>query len=122
MNELPDLLSACDICLSTQTNDVPGNVRTTGKLPLYLACGRYVLASDVGEARHVLPPDMLVPYKGTVDRAYPARLADRVRAIAGDRSRLALGAGGAAIAREHFDYEMLAGRVSQVLSEALNSQ
>ncbi len=53
--ELPALLSACDVCLSTQTNDIPGNVRTTGKLPLYLACGRYVLASRVGEAARVLP-------------------------------------------------------------------
>jgi hypothetical protein len=49
-----------DICLSTQTNDVVGWVRTTGKLPLYLAAGRYVLASRVGEAARVLPEEMLV--------------------------------------------------------------
>ena len=73
LTELPALLAACDICLSTQTNDVPGNVRTTGKLPLYLACGRYILASNVGEAARVLPPEMLVPYdEQTPPAAKPA--------------------------------------------------
>ncbi len=115
--ELPGILSACDICLSTQTNDIPGNVRTTGKLPLYLACGRYVLASSVGEAARVLPGEMLVPYEGTVDKGYPSRLAERVRALAAAPSRLSLGAGGIAIARQHFDYDMLAGRLETVLTK-----
>src|SRR5205814_9698643 len=115
MSELPSLINACDVCLSTQTNDVPGNVRTTGKLPLYLACGRYVLASRVGEAARVLPADMLVPYDGTVDRGYPARLAERIRELIGDRVRLRLGTAGVAIARNHFDYDRLATRVESVL-------
>ena len=85
--ELPEILSACDVCLSTQTNDIPGNVRTTGKLPLYLACGRYVLASRVGEAARVLPEEMLVPYEGTVDKRLP---------VAPCRARA--GAGGGAVA------------------------
>jgi len=114
--ELPEILSACDVCLSTQSNDIPGNVRTTGKLPLYLACGRYVLASRVGEAARVLPGEMLVPYEGTVDKDYPSRLAERVRAVAAAPSRLSLGAQGVAIARQHFDYDMLAGRLDTVLT------
>src|SRR4029079_2086776 len=114
--ELPEILSACDVCLSTQSNDIPGNVRTTGKLPLYLACGRYVLASRVGEAARVLPGEMLVPYEGTVDKGYPSRLAERVRALAAAPGRLSLGAGGVAIARQHFDYDMLAGRLETVLT------
>jgi glycosyltransferase involved in cell wall biosynthesis len=120
IDELPELLAACDVCLSTQTNDVPGNVRTTGKLPLYLACGRYVLASRVGEAARVLPPEMLVPYEGTIDREYPRRLAERVRGLARDRERLnRLAARGPEIAREHFDYDMLARRVTNVLERVL---
>lgn len=117
--ELPALLAACDICLSTQTNDVPGNVRTTGKLPLYLACGRYVLASRVGEAARVLPDEMLVPYQGTVDREYPKRLAERVRDVAAHRERLAAGFDGIALARQHFDYDRLAPRVDGVLVQVL---
>jgi glycosyltransferase involved in cell wall biosynthesis len=76
--ELAGWLRRFDVCLSTQTNDVIGNVRTTGKLPLYLAAGRFVLASRVGEAARVLPPEMLVEFHGESDPDYPARLADRL--------------------------------------------
>ena len=62
--ELPGWLHRMDICLSTQTNDVVGWVRTTGKLPLYLAAGRFVLANRVGEAARVLPEEMLVDGEG----------------------------------------------------------
>src|SRR5439155_1280685 len=47
--ELPRYLNLIDICLSTQTNNLVGQVRTTGKLPFYLAAGRSILASNVGE-------------------------------------------------------------------------
>jgi glycosyltransferase involved in cell wall biosynthesis len=114
--ELPQWLGACDVCLSTQTNDVPGRVRTTGKLPLYLASGRYVLASRVGEAARILPDEMLVPYEGSVDRDYPVRLAERIRHLHGRRERLATGAQGRVLARRHFDYDLLARRLDGVLS------
>ena len=52
--ELPQRFGPHRRCLSTQTNDLPGQVRTTGKLPLYLATGRYILASRVGEAARLL--------------------------------------------------------------------
>lgn len=118
LNELPQWLAAFDVCLSTQTNDVPGQVRTTGKLPLYLACGRYVLASRVGEAARILPPEMLVPYQGTVDREYPARLADRVRHLVAHPAALHAGATGVALAKRRFDYDMLARRLEAVLDAA----
>lgn len=116
MQNLPRMLAAFDICLSTQTNDLPGNVRTTGKLPLYLACGRYILASRVGEAARVLPDEMLVPYVGTIDRDYPGRLAERVRQLCAARERLAAGAAGVAIAHKYFDYDKLTERVETVLN------
>jgi glycosyltransferase involved in cell wall biosynthesis len=112
---VPRYLAAIDVWLSTQTNDIPGNVRTTGKLPLYLAAGRYVLASDVGEASLVLPPEMLVAYRGTVDRGYPARLAERLREIIRDPSRLKEGAANVEIARRIFDYDVLSARVGELL-------
>src|SRR6266850_7643781 len=63
-DDLPPYLNLMDICLSTQTNNLVGHVRTSGKLPLYLATGRYILASDVGEATIVLGREMRVDYKG----------------------------------------------------------
>lgn len=116
VHALPALLCASDVCLSTQTNDIVGQVRTTGKLPLYLGCGRFVLASDVGEASRVLPRDMLVEYRSEGrDDAYPARLALRLRDMVMNRALLTTAERCVALARTHFDYDVLAARLRQVL-------
>lgn len=117
--ELPGYLSAMDVCLSTQTDDVVGQVRTTGKLPLYLAAGRYVLASAVGEAALALEPSMLVPYHGTVDREYPRRLAERIRALAASPERLRVADAQRELARRRFDYGELASRLGRLLDRGL---
>ena len=77
--EVPTYLRLMDVALSTQTNNLPGQVRTTGKLPEYMAAERFILASRVGEAALVLPEIMLLDYEGEVDRSYPTRLAARIR-------------------------------------------
>jgi glycosyltransferase involved in cell wall biosynthesis len=117
--ELPRHLAAMDVCLSTQTDDLPGRVRTTGKLPLYLASGRYVLASRVGEAARVLPDEMLVEFHGTTDPGYPARLAERVERLLADPALLLRGRENVAVARRLFDYDVLAGRVGDVIDSLL---
>jgi glycosyltransferase involved in cell wall biosynthesis len=116
---LPEILAACDVCVSTQTNDIVGRVRTTGKLPLYMASGRYVLASRVGEAARVLPAEMLLDYSGSVDREYPARLAARLRHLSADRARLGLGETLIDRARQEFAYDVLAPRVDAVVTGLL---
>ena len=113
---LAEYLAAMDVCLSTQTNDIPGRVRTTGKLPLYLAAGKHVLASKVGEAERVLPEAMLIDYHGTRDESYPQRLAERIRSLLRDRS-CRLGSSAVQIARQHFDYDVLAPRIGDVLEK-----
>jgi glycosyltransferase involved in cell wall biosynthesis len=117
--EIPDRLRAFDISLSTQTNDLIGNVRTTGKLPEYLAAGRFVLASRVGEAARILPAQMLVEFRGESDPDYPARLADRVARLLAAGTDFSFRPECVTLAREHFDYDRLAGRVVGVLSELL---
>jgi glycosyltransferase involved in cell wall biosynthesis len=114
-DQLPRYLNLMDICLSTQTNDLAGQVRTTGKLPLYLACGRFVLSSEVGEAARVLPPAMLVPYHGTKDDQYGARLADRIRNLLQHPDSIRPNAGIVAIANQHFEYGVLAARIRDTL-------
>jgi glycosyltransferase involved in cell wall biosynthesis len=116
---LPRYINMLDICLSTQSNDLAGQVRTTGKLPLYLACDRFVLASEVGEAARVLPPEMLVPYAGTKDEQYPERLAERIRTLAGQPERLNRHGQSRTIAQSHFDYDVLAARVGRTIQEIL---
>src|SRR2546423_2512936 len=117
--QLPRYLNLIDVCLSTQTNDTVGQVRTTGKLPLYLAAGRYVLASDVGEASRVLGREMLVPYEGVKDEQYPQRLASRIEAILARPELLARGAEGVTLAKKYFDYSLLAERVGALIDAVL---
>ena len=120
--EVPRYVSLMDIALSTQTNDLVGQVRTTGKLPEYLACGRYVLASRVGEAALVLPDEMLVPYHGEGrDDTYPERLAQRIRTLVRHRERLKRGAVGPGIVAEHFDYNVLSPKVRGIVEMLLRT-
>jgi glycosyltransferase involved in cell wall biosynthesis len=118
-DELPRYLNLMDVCISTQSNDPVGQVRTSGKLPLYLACGRFVLATEVGEAARVLPPEMLVTYNGANDPQYPARLVERMRELLDQPGRLRQPALSVAIARQHFDYDDLARRVGRTIRRVL---
>src|SRR5207253_6361940 len=104
-----------DICLSTQTNDIVGQVRTTGKLPLYLASGRYILASNVGEAALVLDNEMLVPYNGVKDESYPLKLAERINQLVERKGSFRPSEKNIALAREQFDYSVLSKRIAAVI-------
>jgi glycosyltransferase involved in cell wall biosynthesis len=117
--ELPRRLRGFDICLSTQTNDVIGNVRTTGKLPIYLAAGRFVLASNVGEAARVLPAEMLVEFTGASDTDYPRKLAERVTEFAELWAAPKWFETSVSLARQLFDYDRLAEHVRSVLDRCL---
>ena len=113
--DLPVYLSMIDICLSTQTNDIVGRVRTTGKLPLYLASGRYILASDVGEAALVLEDEMRVPYTGVMDASYPSKLAERIDPLLERRHSFGPLQKNITLAREQFDYSVLSKRLGDVI-------
>jgi GT2 family glycosyltransferase len=104
--------------ISTQTNDVVGQVRTTGKLPLYLACGCPVLATHVGEAAALLGEHgWTIPYSGVVDRSYPSRLAATIEAWrldpAGEPARRRTAQ---EIAAREFDLSVMRARLAEVLS------
>jgi glycosyltransferase involved in cell wall biosynthesis len=110
-------LNAMDVCVSTQTNDPIGRGRTTAKLPEYLACDRYVLATAVGAAADVLPQEMLLPYAGQHDAGHPKRLAERLATLLDRRREVRRGAGTRAIAEARFGYPGLAGRLAGFLHE-----
>lgn len=114
-DEVPTYLQLFDVALSTQTNNLPGQVRTTGKLPEYMAAGRFILASRVGDAELLLPPEMLVEYNGEVDEEYPARLAQRVRALHGDSDAPARAAQLKAVAARNCSYDVLSGQFERVV-------
>jgi glycosyltransferase involved in cell wall biosynthesis len=120
--DLPRYLNLIDVCLSTQTNDLVGQVRTSGKLPLYLAAGRYVLASEVGEAAYVLKQEMLVKYEGVKDEQYPQKLAERIQTILADPNRLNRASSNVALAKEFFEYSRLAERLGDVIETVVQKR
>lgn len=113
-------LGLIDVCLLTQTNDPSSWVRTTGKLPGYVAAGRYVLASAVGTAVDVLPDEMLIAYEGSWDETYPEKLAERLRFLISEPGRLAVGSGLRAKASE-FEYTHVAAQAADLISSLLET-
>lgn len=118
---LPEYLCAMDVALSKQTDDDVGQVRTTGKLPLYLACGRHVLATRVGEAAHVLPEVHLIDFVGADDPNYLPRLSCRVADLAERFEPLVPSGVAVGLAKQHFEYDLLASRVERVCLQELTS-
>lgn len=118
--QLPQSINAMDIALLTQSVSPIANVRTTGKLPLYLACDRYIIASRVGEAARVLESEMLLDYHGmSRDENYPIKLAGKIRLLVSQREQLQLNGRHAALARQRFDYAILARQLANTLDRAL---
>lgn len=120
--DVAEWVGAMDVAVTTQTNDRVGAVRTTGKLPLYLACGCPVLASDVGEARRLLGPlGWTIPYHGVVDDDYPLRLAEAVEELrARPEELLRRRAQALELHREHFDATVIRARVRSVVGRLLH--
>jgi len=78
-----------------------------------------VLASRVGEAARILPSEMLVEFRGNSDPDYPDRLADRLIRLLDAETDFSHRPECVALARTHFDYNLLALRVAAVIREAL---
>jgi hypothetical protein len=109
-----------DVCISTQSNDAVGRSRTTAKLPEYLACDRYILATAVGAAAEVLPPEMLLPYLGSHDPSHPERVAGRLAELLSRQEDLRRGAGTRPIALQRYSYPVLAGRLGEFLRRVID--
>ena len=116
--ELPHYLSLCDVTLLTQTDDPSSWARTTGKLPTYLATGRYVIASRVGTAADLLPDEHLVDYHGSWDPTYPDRLAERLWQLSLDRHKTVQDGLALRELALSFDYDDIAERCADVVREA----
>jgi glycosyltransferase involved in cell wall biosynthesis len=121
--KLPEYLAVMDIGVSTQTNDLPGKVRTTGKLPLYLAYNLYVMATAVGEATKVLPNiGSLLPYTGVKDESHPPRLAAEIRKVIEQPELLNKAKAGRSVVEEYFDCNKLTQRVEATFKKLLPAE
>ena len=113
-----ELLCAMDVALLTRFDEEWSRVVTTGKLPEYLACQRYVVASDVGEFGRIVCAQELgsaIP----IDRdlsSYYDRVAALVRSLILDGSDLVeCGVRGRRVACRGFSYESLGRRLVDIL-------
>ena len=120
--EVPTYLRIMDIAMSTQTNNLPGQVRTTGKVPEYMAAERFILASRVGDAALLLPELMLIDFNAEVDREYPKRLAERIRLLYQNRELLEQRRDLSRLALQECSYEKLGARLVWVLEEVLKAR
>jgi glycosyltransferase involved in cell wall biosynthesis len=116
-DEVPVHLRVMDVAMSTQTDNLPGRVRTTGKLPEYMAAECFILASRVGEAALVLPELMLLDFDGEVDRGYPQRVADRVRLLCQSRELLEIRRSLPGVAHQLCDYNVLSGKLADLVRQ-----
>ncbi|HEY1174194.1 MAG TPA: glycosyltransferase [Verrucomicrobiae bacterium] len=119
--QVPLYLRVLDVALSTQTNNLAGQVRTTGKLPEYMAAGCYILASRVGDAEVLLPRGMTLEYHGAVDSHYPARLAARIQELLAHPEQLQERETLPALAQRFCSYDRLAGQFKEVLKQAVKA-
>lgn len=116
--ELPKYLNLMDVCLLTQSNTLPIKMRTTGKLPLYLSTGRFIIASDVGDAGRILKNKklgILLPHRGMKDETYPSKEAEEIKKLLQNRERIREGMNGIEVAREFFDYRLLSKKLSDII-------
>lgn len=116
---VPGLLCAMDVCVSTQSNDAIGRGRTTAKLPEYLACDRFVLATPVGTAAAILPAKMLMQHGESGDPGHHRRLAMRLRGVWDRRQELRASGGTRRLAESHFGYDSIARRFEAFLGSVL---
>jgi len=113
---LPQYINLIDVCISTQSNDLVGQVRITAKVPEYLACGRYVIASNVGGATEfVKDSGLLLPSQGVRDLRYVETIVSHLKKICDDRALLEIGLKGTDTAKKYFDYSVLRPELQRVI-------
>jgi glycosyltransferase involved in cell wall biosynthesis len=117
--ELPAYVNAIDVCVSTQSNDLVGDVRITAKVPEYLACGRFIIATAVGGAQpFVKDCGLLLESRHLKDEDYITAIAGSVAALTAQRHRLDAGQRGVTVARQYFDYAVLRPELRAVVNFA----
>lgn len=115
-DDLPEFINLIDVCISTQSNDLVGLVRTTAKLPEYLACGRFVIASDVGSASKFLADSgELIHHTALKDIAYVEALVRIVKRLCHNPALLKSGEKGVETAKRYFDYSVLRPALSRAI-------
>ena len=114
--KVSDYLGIIDVCISTQLKTLSGEMRTTAKLPDYMACGKYILCNDIGDARFYLPPEMLIDS----NHNYYKLLSNRILQIYKNKSVLKHGLQGIKTAEKFFKYRKIALSASKIIKNIID--
>ena len=97
-------------------------VRTTGKLPLYLAYGKYVIATDVRKEKKVLPGvGCLLQYTEVRDDTYPSRVAMQLKKLLDQPEVLWITEKAQRVAKNNFDYKIITQRLELLCRNLVES-
>jgi len=112
----PELLQRITFAINLQTNDAIGRVRLGGKIPPFLATGRYIFSTDVPECVKYLKPEFIVHYNGSYDRDFPSKVARRIAYLLEHRGKMNERMLGLSIAERYFDYRKLSRELKNILT------
>lgn len=114
---VPKYLSLIDLCLLTMPPRQFAWVRTTGKLTEYLAAGKFIIGSNLkGNAKEdVEKIGLILPHKGGFDQEYIKAMAQIIKKILKNRQILEKGKKGIQIAKEKYEFRVLAQKLAQIL-------
>lgn len=116
--DVPKYINCMDICFSTQSNNMVGRMRTPTKLGEYLACGKFVISSNVGYGQIILKDiGRLIPYNGIKDNIYPVKASKIVNDVLLNRSILNIAKKGIDIAKDGFDFKQLSLRLEEIIKD-----
>lgn len=119
--EVKKQISRSDILINLRTNGIWSASGLSTKLSEYLASGRPVIASTTGDVKKYLRDGesaLLVDPDAT-----PAAIARVLRdALASPERRRAIGAGGRAVALQHFDVRVQGDHLQAMLNQVMNKQ
>ncbi len=120
-SKVPEYLNLIDICLIPLSDHISMRVRTTGKFPLYLASNRYIISTQVGDAKKYIKENgKIIYYSGLKDNTWTKRVSQEIEKILKKPSLLKKSSVGFKIAKENLDYNLLFEKLEKILLKEKN--
>jgi len=117
-SNLSEYLRLIDVCFLPLADHESMKVRTTGKLPLYLASNRYIISTQIGDAKNYLKNNgKIIYWRGLQDKTWSKRASKEVKTIFENQSILKNSQIGAEIAKENFDYLLLSKKLKSIIED-----
>jgi hypothetical protein len=117
--KVPHYLNLIDVYIFTNSPAFLNNqIRTTAKLPELLATGRFIISSNVIEAKRTIRENgFILKFNGIKDKHYAKKLAKKIRYIYTHKEIIKKGNIGVRLAKKEYDYRILSYKLKNILSK-----